>query len=216
MASKRPHLSATGQQLQQLFNSNRGNAAVLRELVAELKHRTTPTARALRKEVEDALAAVAGRTGQGGFRSGGQTSSPPAPPPPPPPPTHQTLECRACGKPLRVLIRSEQTAYSCPVCKAEFETRLTNGVFQVVWVESKPPPKETSGGMTDPLAREILGVPPDADFSAIKTAWRKASQQYHPDKHGGLPERLRRAAETEMKLINEAYRYLEGSTATDF
>jgi hypothetical protein len=218
MASKRPHLSATGQQLQQTFNSNRVNPAVLRELLAELKHRTTPTSRALRKEVEDALAALAGKTGQRGSGSGRQDSPapPPAPSPSPPPPSHQTLDCSACGKSLRVLIRSERTAYSCPVCKAEFETRLSNGVFQVVWVESKPPPKETSVAMTDALAREILGVASDADFTAIKAAWRRASQQYHPDKHVSLPERLRKAAETETKRINEAYRYLEGSTAADF
>gem|GEM_PF-4985651 len=70
--------------------------------------------------------------------------------------------------------------------------------------------------MTDALAREVLGVSATADFAAIKAAWRKASQQYHPDKHQGLPERLRKAAESEMKRINEAFRYLEGSTATDF
>jgi curved DNA-binding protein CbpA len=70
--------------------------------------------------------------------------------------------------------------------------------------------------MTDVQAREILGVPPSANFDAIKAAWRKASQQYHPDKHEGLPERLRKAAEAEMKRINEAYRFLEASTASDF
>lgn len=76
--------------------------------------------------------------------------------------------------------------------------------------------KGSAPAMTDALAREILGVTASSDFVAIKAAWRKASQQYHPDKHQALPERLRKAAEAEMKRINEAFRFLEGKTAADF
>jgi DnaJ-class molecular chaperone len=85
-----------------------------------------------------------------------------------------------------------------------------------VWVEAKPSGEDSVPVMTDALAREILGVTASSDFAAIKAAWRKASQQYHPDKHQALPERLRKAAESEMKRINEAFRFLEGNTAADF
>jgi len=70
--------------------------------------------------------------------------------------------------------------------------------------------------MSDAVARSLLGVSAQAGFPDIKAAWRKASQQYHPDKHQGLPERLKQAAELEMQRINEAYRFLERATADDF
>lgn len=212
MAAKRPYFSATGPQLNGLFESNRQDAKVLRDLLAELRHRSTPTAHALKREVEEALAAV---------KAGGATGStrkPEAPPtpPPPPPPSHHTLTCQGCSTALRVPVRPERNAYSCPTCKADFEAVFKDGLLQVVWVEAKSPKNDLAAPMTDALAREILGVAPTADFAAIKAAWRKASQQYHPDKHQSLPERLRNAAESEMKRINGAYRFLEGSTATDF
>lgn len=87
--------------------------------------------------------------------------------------------------------------------------------MHVIWAESIQP-ESGSEPMNEAAARELLGVSGSADFQAIKAAWRKASQQYHPDKHQGLPERLRKAAEVEMKRINEAYRLLERTTASDF
>jgi len=53
-----------------------------------------------------------------------------------------------------------------------------DGVFQVVWVEEKSSNEPSATAITDPLAREILGVSVTADFVAIKTAWRKVAQQY--------------------------------------
>lgn len=179
---------------------------VLHELLAELKHRSTPKAYALRKDVEEALGQARG-FGTSGTRSG-QTV--------PPPPASQTMTCRSCSIVLRVPIQTERTAYTCPTCKAEFETVFRDGVLQVVWVEKKASSEQTNDVMTDALAREILDVAAETPFPIIKAAWRKASQQYHPDKHQALPERLRRAAELEMKRINEAYRFLEASTASDF
>ena len=105
--------------------------------------------------------------------------------------------------------------YSCPTCKAEFETSFNDGVLQVVWADTNGP-EAPSTPMTEADARKLLCVSASADFPAIKAAWRKASQQYHPDKHQGLPERPRQAAEAEMKRINETYRILERATASDF
>lgn len=214
MATKRPYLPSTGPQLQDLFETNRQDAKVLRDLLAELKHRSTPTAHALKREVEEALASVKAGGSSGGRRSA--QPPPPPPAPPPQPPSHHTLRCKGCDTALRVAVRSERTAYSCPTCKTDFETVYKDGLLEVVWVEAKFNMKDSAAPMTDALAREVLGVPLTADFAAIKAAWRKASQQYHPDKHEGLPARLHKAAETEMKRINEAFRFLEGSTASDF
>lgn len=212
MATNRPHFSSTGPQLQKLFEDNKLDTKVLREILAELKHRSTPTAQALRKEVESALRLAKGQASRAD--SEGESATPP--PPPPRPPTHQTLACRGCKANIRVPIRPERTAYSCPTCKANFETNYKDGVLQVVWVEERRSPASKDDLMTEGSARGILGVSASADFSAIKAAWRRASQQYHPDKHQGLPERLRNAAVEEMKRINEAYRFLEGSTGSDF
>ncbi len=50
---------------------------------------------------------------------------------------------------------------------------------------------------------EVLGVPRDASPDAIKTAYRKLSKEWHPDKHKG-----EKAAEDKFKEINEAYEAL--------
>jgi len=79
MATKRPHFSATGPQLQKLFEDNKLDPEVLREILAELKHRSTQSAQALRKEVESALGLV---NGQGASASGAGKSSASSPSPP--------------------------------------------------------------------------------------------------------------------------------------
>lgn len=54
---------------------------------------------------------------------------------------------------------------------------------------------------------KVLGVSHDADDRQIKSAYRKASKQFHPDKatHHGLN---RQEAEKKMAAINEAYEVL--------
>lgn len=211
MARKRPYFSKSGQQLQALFEANRHDPRVLRELIAELKHRSTRSAQALLEQVEQTLARTRTRVRQARQQSDAQAGAAASAPP-----THETFPCRSCHRTLRVPVLAERTERRCPTCKAEFETFFKEGVLHVVWVETavEAPPDHLE--MTESLAREILGVSPDADFATIKAAWRKASQQYHPDKHQELPERLRRAAEAEMKRINEAYRLLEAATASEF
>ena len=212
MTAKRPHLSKTGTQLNELFEASKQDPKVLRELLKELKHRKTPSASTLRKKVETTL--NAGGECQSSERKSSGESEAPAPPPRRPP-SQQTIKCRSCQTSLRIPVSSNNLAYTCPTCKAEFETTFKDGVFQVIWAEmTQPEPR--SMPLSEANARELLSVSATADFNAIKAAWRKACQQYHPDKHQGLPERLRRAAEAEMKRINEAYRLLERTTASDF
>ena len=55
----------------------------------------------------------------------------------------------------------------------------------------------------------ILGLSPGADFSEIKSAYRKLSMKYHPDKVGHLGDEFKKVAEEKMKEINNAYDYLE-------
>lgn len=60
---------------------------------------------------------------------------------------------------------------------------------------------------------ETLGLEPGADFEQIKTAYRKLSMKYHPDKVGHLGEEFRRVAEEKMKELNMAYQFLKNKYA---
>ena len=57
--------------------------------------------------------------------------------------------------------------------------------------------------MTGPDYYALLGVSRDADFPAIKRAYRRLALRYHPDRRGGDPS----AAEA-FRLVAEAYRVL--------
>jgi hypothetical protein len=204
MVTSRPFMRKTSSELAEMFEGSRGNLKELRELLKELKHRATPSATALRKKVEAAINGEAPPSGNRPPKSSKEV------------PSHHTVLCRQCQTNLRIPVPQGAVAYTCPTCKAEFEVSLNNELIQVTWVEKVKTATSQEVQMSDATARSVLGVAPTATFSEIKLAWRKASQQYHPDKHQTLPERLRAAAEVEMQKINEAYRYLERFTADEF
>ncbi len=60
----------------------------------------------------------------------------------------------------------------------------------------------------------ILGLAPGAGFADIKTAYRKLSMQYHPDKVGHLGDEFKKIAEEKMKEINNAYEFLKRKFAS--
>jgi DnaJ-class molecular chaperone with C-terminal Zn finger domain len=66
-----------------------------------------------------------------------------------------------------------------------------------------------SAGQMEEQYYAVLGLEPGADFATIKTAYRKLSMQYHPDKVGHLGEEFKQVAEEKMKEINVAYGYFE-------
>ena len=55
---------------------------------------------------------------------------------------------------------------------------------------------------------EILNLPPDADQDAIKAAYRKLANQYHPDKVSHLGKEFQDLAERKFKEIQAAYQKL--------
>jgi hypothetical protein len=55
---------------------------------------------------------------------------------------------------------------------------------------------------------EILNLPPDADQEAVKAAYRKLANRYHPDKVSHLGEEFRILAERRFKEIQEAYQQI--------
>ena len=64
-------------------------------------------------------------------------------------------------------------------------------------------------GRSETQYYEILGLEPGASPEQIKSAYRKLSMQYHPDKVAYLGEEFRRVAEEKMKELNEAYQHLK-------
>lgn len=87
--------------------------------------------------------------------------------------------------------------------------------MEIVFLKDEPQsPKGEE--VTVETARTILGVTTASSFADIKVAWRRLSQQYHPDKHQGLPERLKQAAALEMQRINMAYQLLARESAEEF
>ena len=54
----------------------------------------------------------------------------------------------------------------------------------------------------------ILGVPPGADPSTVRSAYTELARQYHPDKVAHLAPEFRVLAEERMKEINSAYAQL--------
>lgn len=55
----------------------------------------------------------------------------------------------------------------------------------------------------DPSHYEVLGVPPGAARDDLRSAYRRAAQQHHPDRRPGD-----RGAQDRMAAINEAYAVL--------
>lgn len=56
---------------------------------------------------------------------------------------------------------------------------------------------------------EALGLKSGASAEEVRSAYRKLSMQYHPDKVAHLGEEFRKVAEEKMKAINEAYQFLK-------
>lgn len=191
-----------------LFESVKGDATTLKLILAELKHRSTPSATALRERVEKQLTAF----------SKTNSEVPPHSPPPHSAPeahSHHIVDCKGCGTKIRIPVKEGSIVYRCPKCKQTFEAVYRNGVMEIVFFKEEPATSNQEQ-MTEELARSVLGVALNATFVEIKSAWRTLSQQYHPDKHQSLPERLRKAAEVEMGRINQAYQLLARVSAQNF
>lgn len=105
MATTRPYISLSAVQLQELFAQNKESENLLKEIVRELKHRTTPSAVALRKKVEGTLAILSGEALPQGAGL----------------PGHQTINCRNCDTNLRIPVNDGKGTYVCPSCKSDFE-----------------------------------------------------------------------------------------------
>lgn len=63
MTQNRPYFNFKGEQLQQVFEENQNNLEVLRQVLAEVQHRSTPKMKTLRSKVEEMIAGFTRDTG---------------------------------------------------------------------------------------------------------------------------------------------------------
>lgn len=55
---------------------------------------------------------------------------------------------------------------------------------------------------------QVFGLPPEADSTAIKAAYRRLAREYHPDRLANVPTAVRRLAEEKLQELNAAYEAL--------
>ena len=71
-----------------------------------------------------------------------------------------------------------------------------------------PPPRTASGDDAIRKAYAALEVPAGSDFETVKKSYRRLMRKYHPDLHGGAPEKSRAATDLTQRLT-QAYKTLE-------
>jgi DnaJ-domain-containing protein 1 len=74
---------------------------------------------------------------------------------------------------------------------------------------SAPPPRRTAAG--DDAIRKAyaaLEVPAGSDFETVRRSYRRLMRKYHPDLHGGSPDKQKAATDLAQRLT-EAYKTLE-------
>lgn len=72
----------------------------------------------------------------------------------------------------------------------------------------RTPPRTASGDDAIRKAYAALEVPAGSDFETVKKSYRRLMRKYHPDLHGGAPEKSRAATDLTQRLT-QAYKTLE-------
>ena len=70
------------------------------------------------------------------------------------------------------------------------------------------PPRTAAGDDAIRRAYASLEVPAGSDFETVRKSYRRLMRKYHPDLHGGSPEKSRAATDLTQRLT-QAYKTLE-------
>ena len=69
-------------------------------------------------------------------------------------------------------------------------------------------PRTASGDDAIRKAYAALEVPAGSDFETVRKSYRRLMRKYHPDLHGGTPEKHRAATDLTQRLT-QSYKTLE-------
>jgi DnaJ-domain-containing protein 1 len=72
----------------------------------------------------------------------------------------------------------------------------------------RTPPRTAAGDQAIRKAYAALEVPAGSNFEVVRQSYRRLMRKYHPDLHGGSPEKSRAATDLTQRLT-EAYKTLE-------
>ena len=108
MPPTRPYIQKSAKELEALFEASKSDLATIKRILAELKHRKTPSAHALRDKVEKHIKATAGQS-----EAEKPTEQPKTPPQPQRPENH-IVECKGCQTKIRIPVKEESLVYRCP------------------------------------------------------------------------------------------------------
>jgi DnaJ-domain-containing protein 1 len=72
----------------------------------------------------------------------------------------------------------------------------------------RTPPRTAAGDEAIRKAYAALEVPAGSDFETVRRSYRRLMRKYHPDLHGGTPDKSRAATDLTQRLT-QAYKTLE-------
>jgi DnaJ-domain-containing protein 1 len=72
----------------------------------------------------------------------------------------------------------------------------------------RTPPRTAAGDDAIRKAYAALEVPAGSDFETVRKSYRRLMRKYHPDLHGGSPDKSRAATDLTQRLT-QAYKTLE-------
>ncbi len=79
----------------------------------------------------------------------------------------------------------------------------------LIYLQKYFPSGAAAPSLADRHEKSVLGVPANASFKEVKSAYKKLSLKLHPDRTNHLEEKDRKTAQEAFKLINHAYHVLE-------
>lgn len=144
----RPYFSKGIAELEELFQQNKGNKAVLEVLEHELKHRDRPKAKELEKATKKCLTELTGNglsASQAVSMESQATAATHQVADNPVPPSRVSVECDHCGETNYISTLEGVTQHlSCSACKTPYEA-----LFKYSVLRTKFPPKQAEKPATN-------------------------------------------------------------------
>jgi DnaJ-domain-containing protein 1 len=92
--------------------------------------------------------------------------------------------------------------------RQEVEEAVRSGARRPSPPPPRTPPRTASGDDAIRKAYAALEVAAGSDFETVRKSYRRLMRKYHPDLHGGSPEKHRAATDLTQRLT-QAYKVLE-------